>query len=138
MKTLVPFAVVLCVMLIFQACSGGSAAGSWKTLAEDINKGKYQAPNPPIVFKSEVFTMTDKPAQIVYDYQSPTPDIGGAFTVSIVEEGKDPMVDGAIPQVMVGIGADSGTQEVQFITAGKYYLEISGMGDWEVRLEQQQ
>lgn len=134
-----PFAYLFFVagMILLTACgSSSNESGNWQTLAEYVNKGQYQAPNPAMVFKSEVFSFTDQPARIIYEFNSPMPELGGAFTVWIIEEGKDPMVDGALPQVMVGTGSQKGTQEVQLIEAGRYYLEISGMGDWEVRLEQ--
>ncbi|MEZ4989250.1 MAG: hypothetical protein R2824_02515 [Saprospiraceae bacterium] len=137
MKTLVSFTLGLVILLLFQACGNSSSTEQWNTLAENTNKGQYQAPNPPIIYKSEVFSLTDQPARIVYEYESPDPDFG-AFSVFIVEEFKDSQVDGAMPQLIVGNGKANGSQPVEFLSPGRYYLEISGMGDWDVKLEQLQ
>ena len=86
--------------------------------------------------KSATFHLSGGSARLKYKYKSESNDLG-LFSAYIVEEGKDIMKDGGIPDVM-----SQKTQEESETSlhtgSGNYYLHVNAAGNWSVSVEELQ
>ncbi len=85
--------------------------------------------------KSPVFELTGSNSRLKYEYQSPSDSVVGTFNIYVVDEGKDIMKEGAFPEVMTSksVKSESSIQK----TEGRYYLNVNGVGDWKVIVEEE-
>jgi hypothetical protein len=84
--------------------------------------------------KSPGFELSGGEAKLKYKYQSTSPNIG-VFTAYVVEEGKDIMKEGGIPDVMTSSTKEESETSLQK-GAGRYYLHINAAGEWTVTVEE--
>lgn len=86
--------------------------------------------------KSAIFELSGNEARIVYKYKSNAGTAGmGTFAVYVVNQGEQILKDGGFPEVMIDKDSESGESALHK-DAGKYYLDINAMGDWEVVIEE--
>lgn len=83
--------------------------------------------------KSPTFELTGGEARLKYKYNS---DNGmGMFAAYVVEQGKDIMKQGGIPEVMTSAENEESESSIQK-SAGRFYLTINSIGNWTVRVEE--
>jgi len=84
--------------------------------------------------KSEFFHLNGNDAKIIYKYNSENSTIG-AFSVYVVKKGVDIMEKGGIPEVMTTSNKEQSESTIQK-SAGDYYLNVNGVGNWEVEVQE--
>ena len=84
--------------------------------------------------KSELFHLYGNDAKIIYKYKSESPSIG-VFNVYVVKKGVDIMEQGGIPEVMTTLTKDQSESTIQK-PEGDYYLNVNGVGTWEVEVQE--
>jgi hypothetical protein len=73
-------------------------------------------------------------ARLKYSYKSEMAGMG-MFAIYVVDKGTDIEKDGGIPEIMVTSENESSESALQK-TAGKYYLNVTGSGNWTVTVEE--
>lgn len=84
--------------------------------------------------KSPTFELTGSEARLKYKYESQHSGMG-MFAVYIVDEGKDIMKQGGIPEVMSTEEKEESESSIQK-SAGRYYLNVNCIGKWKVTVEE--
>ena len=84
--------------------------------------------------KSESFHLNGNDAKIIYKYKSEHPNMGG-FSVYVVKKGVDIMEKGGIPEVMTTSNKEQSESTIQK-SPGDYYLNVNGIGNWEVEVQE--
>lgn len=85
--------------------------------------------------KSPVFELSGASARLKYDYASQD-NIGmGMFAAYVVDEGKEIMKQGGIPEVMTSAESES-SESALHKRKGRYYLDINASGKWTVTVEE--
>lgn len=131
------YLIVFGLSFLLWACNNApTTEGGYAPLMRFDNAALAALP-PGETYKSPVFELTEKPARLVYEYQSDMPDIGGVFAVFVVPEGGSSAQGQGMPQIITSAGQEKSTQPIEFTTAGRYFLEISAMGKWKVTVEQE-
>jgi uncharacterized integral membrane protein len=85
--------------------------------------------------KSPAFELTGNSAKLKYNYQGENGLGIGMFAVYVVEEGKDILVEGGIPEVMTTENEESESSIQK--GAGRYYLDVQASGRWTVTVEEE-
>jgi hypothetical protein len=86
--------------------------------------------------KSPAFELTGGNARIKYKYNGQGGVGMGMFAVYVVDEGKDLMVEGGIPEIMTQAETEESESAIQK-SSGKYYLSVDGIGNWIVSVEEE-
>ena len=86
--------------------------------------------------KSPVFGLSGGSAKIKYKYQCEDGAGMGMFAVYVVDEGKDIMVEGGVPEVMTQSEKEDSESSIQK-EAGRYYLSVNATGSWIVTVEEE-
>lgn len=134
---MIKYFVVIGLSILLWACNGTpTSEGGYATLMSFDNAALPVAP-PGETYKSSVFELNEKPARLVYEYQSDMPDIGGVFAVFVVPEGGSSAEGKGMPQIITSASQEKSTQPIEFTTPGRYFLEISAMGKWKITVEQE-
>lgn len=99
---------------------------SWQTVSELSGNGAK---------KSAVFELSGSEAKITYKYNSGHKTGSGAFVAYVL--GEDVVIDrdGALYDLMSDKPMDEGESFIHK-SAGRYYLSVEGMGDWEVSIQE--
>ena len=84
--------------------------------------------------KSPTFELTGSEARLKYKYESQHSGMG-MFAVYIVDEGKDIMKQGGIPEVMSTEEKEESESSIQK-RAGRYYINVNCIGKWKVTVEE--
>jgi hypothetical protein len=87
------------------------------------------------VKKSAPFTLSGGSARLLYDYTGAHADMGGMFSVFVMDKGADPMKEGGIPEVMIDKNEKGESYLIK--SAGEYYLYLNAAGNWKVTVEEQ-
>jgi hypothetical protein len=85
--------------------------------------------------KSPTFELTGGEARLKYKYNSDNGMGMGMFAAYVVDEGKDIMKQGGIPEVMTSAENEESESSIQK-SAGRYYLNINATGNWTVTVEE--
>jgi hypothetical protein len=85
--------------------------------------------------KSPAFELTGNNARLKYKYQGEGGIGMGMFAVYVVDEGKDIMQEGGIPEVMTQAESEESESSIQK-SAGRYYLNVNASGNWVVTVEE--
>jgi len=85
--------------------------------------------------KSPTFELTGGEAKLKYKYESQDGIGVGMFAAYVVDEGKDIMKQGGIPEVMTSEEKEESESSIQK-SAGRYYLYINATGKWTVTVEE--
>jgi len=85
--------------------------------------------------KSPTFELTGGEARLKYKYESGNGMGMGMFAAYVVDEGKDIMKQGGIPEVMTSAESEESESSIQK-SAGRYYLNINATGKWTVIVEE--
>lgn len=85
--------------------------------------------------KSPTFELTGIEARLKYKYNSDNGMGMGIFAAYVVDEGKDIMKQGGIPEVMTSAENEESESSIQK-SAGRYYLNINATGYWTVTVEE--
>ena len=83
--------------------------------------------------KSPTFELFGGEARLKYNYASDNEV--GMFAAYVVDEGKDIMKQGGIPEVMISVEKEQSESSIQK-SAGRYYLNINATGNWTVTVEE--
>lgn len=86
--------------------------------------------------KSPVFELTGNNARLKYKYQGEGGIGMGAFAVYVVDEGKDIMKEGGVPEVMTQAESEESESSIQK-GSGRYYLNVNASGSWTVIVEEE-
>lgn len=133
---MIKYFVVIGLSILLWACGGSASEGGYATLMSFDNAALAALP-PGETYKSPVFELSGKPARLVYEYESDMPQIGGVFAVFIVPEGGTSAEGQGMPQIITNASQEKSTQPIEFITPGRYFLEISAVGKWKIDVEQE-
>jgi hypothetical protein len=85
--------------------------------------------------KSPTFELTGGEARLKYNYRSDNEMGMGMFAAYVVDEGKDIMKEGGIPEVMTSAENEESESSIQK-NEGRYYLNINATGNWTVTVEE--
>ena len=85
--------------------------------------------------KSPTFELTGGEARLRYNYSSDNGMGMGMFSAYVVDEGKDIMKQGGIPEVMTTAENEESESSIQK-SSGRYYLNINAAGNWTVTVEE--
>ena len=83
--------------------------------------------------KTPVFELSGGQARLKYEYQGEMEV--GMFAVYVVDEGKDIMTEGGLPEVITTEVSEN-SETALHKRRGKYYLDINGVGRWTVTVEE--
>jgi TM2 domain-containing membrane protein YozV len=86
--------------------------------------------------KSSVFTLSGGNAKLKYKYRAQSGVGVGLFSVYVVDEGKDIMTEGGIPEVMTQSENEASESAIQK-GSGRYYLNVNAAGSWTVAVEEE-
>jgi hypothetical protein len=84
--------------------------------------------------KSPSFMLTGNEARLKYRYKSEAAGIG-AFSAYVVPDGEDIMKTGGFPEVMTQAEREESETSLHK-DAGRYYLNVSASGNWEVTVQE--
>jgi hypothetical protein len=87
------------------------------------------------VKKSPSFELKGGETRLKYKYKSNNGIGVGMFAAYVVEQGKDIMKQGGIPEVMTSAESEESESSIQK-SAGRYYLNINATGNWTVIVEE--
>ena len=128
------------ILLIIIVNIGGNDKSSSTSSSTDTETAKAKQWTVVYEFKgngmkkSPVFELTGNNARLKYKYQG---EGGiGMFAVYVVDEGKDIMQDGGIPEVMTQAVSEESESSIQK-SAGRYYLNVNAAGSWTVIVEEE-
>lgn len=86
--------------------------------------------------KSPLFYLSGGEARLKYKYKASSASIGmGVIAIYVLNEGVDLMKDGGFPEVNSDAIKEDTESSLQK-SAGKYYLSVNAMGNWEVMVEE--
>lgn len=130
------------ILLIIIANLGGNDKSSSTSTSTDTETSKAKQWTVVYEFKgngmkkSPVFELAGNSAKLKYKYQGQGGIGIGAFAVYVVEEGKDVMVEGGVPEVMTQAESEESESSIQK-GAGRYYLNVNASGSWIVTVEEE-
>jgi hypothetical protein len=130
------------ILLIIIANIGGNDKSSTTSTSSDTETAKAKQWTVVYEFKgngmkkSPVFELTGNSAKLKYKYQGEGGVGMGMFAVYVVEEGKDVMVEGGIPEVMTQAESEESESSIQK-GSGRYYLNVNASGSWTVIVEEE-
>jgi hypothetical protein len=137
MPNLTSISIFLLLGFTLWSCSGSTSDSNHSITLLTFSNAEKAPLTPGETYRSKAFTLSDKPARLVYEYESDAPQIGGVFAVFLVPEGGSSANGDGMPQIITNAANEKSTQPIEFAPAGRYVLEVAATGNWKIEVRQE-